>query len=179
MLDFGASCSSSSSAVDSREQEEVFEQQVFYGQLQHINRLPAAPRLGLRDTTTYLLADIQPCKTNLNQISTPSNMPCYREYSPPQVIDMTCVQCLVGRIQFLDDGIPTWAIVDRSTALNHAIWADEPTREFVPSAADSAFVLRAVVVFTRARKIIILGHYVTLYPIPESTGNYPRRVYCG
>ena len=93
--------------------------------MQHIIvlRLPATPTLGLNEPSTYLLVDIRPCRTNLT--NTPLNVPCYREYRPAQVVDMTCVQCLVGRIKFLNGGLPTWAIIDRSSELNRAIWADE------------------------------------------------------
>jgi hypothetical protein len=79
----------------------------FFGQLKRILllELPSAPRLGLSKPTTIILALIQCVKATLKD-----DIYYYKEVGVDVVVDLSTVQCVVGRIQ--DRGM--WAIVDRS-----------------------------------------------------------------
>lgn len=93
---------------------------VFYGQLQHIIvvHLPAAQALHLDAPLTVLLADILTCKTDEITANRPMDMPVYRQYGHATVVDLTCVQCLVGRVKLTTvNNTAIWAILDRSGSL--------------------------------------------------------------
>ena len=92
-----------------------FELQNFFGQLQHILvlELPSTPRLNLATPTTFILALIKNVKATLMD-----NVYYYKELGANEVVDLTTVQCVVGRIWDRDE----WAIVDRSNDV--AIQAD-------------------------------------------------------
>jgi len=83
---------------------------IFFGQLQNIFviKIPASPALELEDTTTLILAAVRTC-TN-PQMKGENNIYYYSREGHLEVIDMACVQCLIGRVK---DG-NEWAIVDRS-----------------------------------------------------------------
>lgn len=88
----------------------------FYGELQNIIviTLPAARELSLQTTTKLLLADIRTCKADYEG---PLGIPLYMDsdFEVPQVMDMTCVQCAIGRFQLVkENGRSAWAIIDRS-----------------------------------------------------------------
>lgn len=77
--------------------------------------LPSSPILGLTERTQYVLADIYTSKADING---PLGMKMYDSISTAQVVDMTCVQCLVGRVKALAmshsaRAKPIWAIIDR------------------------------------------------------------------
>ena len=92
-----------------------FELEIFFGQLQCIIvlELPSTPRLNLAMPTTIILALIKNVKTTLID-----NIYRYKELGVNEVVDLTTVQCVVGRIWDRDE----WAIVDRSN--NVAIQVD-------------------------------------------------------
>ena len=93
-----------------------FELQTFFGQLQRILvlELPSTPRLNLATPTTIILALIKNVKATLT-----NNIYHYKELGAVnEVVDLTTVQCVVGRIWDRDE----WAIVDRSN--NVAIQVD-------------------------------------------------------
>ena len=70
--------------------------------------LPTAPRLKLANPTTVILAVIQTVKATLG-----NNIYYYTEFGVYEVVDLTTMQSVVGRIH--DRG--KWAIVDRSDIL--------------------------------------------------------------
>ena len=110
-----------------------FEQEAFFGQLQHIITLDlptnGSPRLGVDAGKTLVLVDVRTCKTNATFSHTPPGIPCYEKYEPNQIVDMNSVQCLVGRVQFTtSSGQVLWAIIDRTPDDNRAVWIDEDGR---------------------------------------------------
>ena len=94
----------------------------FYGQLLRILCLtiPATPDLNLSHSEILVLAEIQPCKIFSRHSSL--DIQYYKDYGTPLIFDITCIQCLVGRIK-LDGG--RWAIIDRSGTLAQAYYAGE------------------------------------------------------
>jgi hypothetical protein len=92
-----------------------FELQNFFGQLQRILvlELPSTPQLNLAMPTTIILALIKNVKARLTD-----NIYYYKEPGVDEVVDLTTVQCVVGRIWDRDE----WAIIDRSD--NVAIQVD-------------------------------------------------------
>jgi len=85
----------------------VFEVKHFFGQLKCILvlELPSAPRLNLATLMTIILAVIQNAKATLT-----NETYYYKELGVEEVVDLTTVQCVVGRIKHRGE----WAIVDRS-----------------------------------------------------------------
>lgn len=88
----------------------VLEPRVFFGQLQHIFvvKLDESPQLGLTEKTTLILAAIRVCADP--QLRDENKVYYYSREGHLEIVDMACVQCLVGRVK---DG-NEWAIVDRS-----------------------------------------------------------------
>ena len=71
-----------------------------------------------------ILVEIQPCKL-LSQHST-LDIHYYKDYGTPLVFDVTCIQCLVGRIPLGGGGSAnTWAIIDRSGTLAQAFYTGD------------------------------------------------------
>lgn len=95
--------------------EPVFEMGTFYGQLQHIYvvHLPANQDLRLKTPTTHFLAGIR--SSNIAEHNA-NGMPRYKKAGAFEVVDMTSVQSLVGRI--FDR--TKWTIIDRSGGLLQA-----------------------------------------------------------
>ena len=89
-----------------------FELQDFFGQLQCILviELPSTPQLNLAMPTTIILALIKNVKATLMD-----NIYYYKEPGVNEVVNLTMVQCVVGRIWDRDE----WAIIDRSYLLSH------------------------------------------------------------
>ncbi|KAJ7042829.1 hypothetical protein C8F04DRAFT_1029722 [Mycena alexandri] len=100
-----------------------FELQTFYGQLTHIYRVhfPAAcAPLNINIPTTFIFAAIRSCilepddpdlrGLDIHHISRHGGL---------DVIDITSVQALVGRVQDTSDN---WAVIDRSGVLARAEW---------------------------------------------------------
>ena len=92
-----------------------FEVQNFFGQLQRILvlELPSTPRLHIAMPTMIILALIKNVKATLRD-----NIYYYKELGVDEVVDLTTVQCVVGRIWDREE----WAIIDRSD--NVAIQVD-------------------------------------------------------
>ncbi|THH12489.1 hypothetical protein EW146_g7643 [Bondarzewia mesenterica] len=89
----------------------LFEPKTFYGRLQHIFvvRLPTTADVGITRPETIVLAAITPCKIeghhdvlDIHYYST--------ESTTLSVVDLQCVQCVVGRIR----DAQRWAIIDRN-----------------------------------------------------------------
>ncbi|EJD42284.1 hypothetical protein AURDEDRAFT_19040, partial [Auricularia subglabra TFB-10046 SS5] len=86
----------------------------FFGQLLRIFvlELPALPQYEQPRAQTLLLAEIQQC----HDTTEPNNAGVRYfdgKYKPVEVIDLGCIECLVGQMQ--DRG--KWAIIDRSNEL--------------------------------------------------------------
>ncbi|THU87004.1 hypothetical protein K435DRAFT_822023 [Dendrothele bispora CBS 962.96] len=99
--------------------EENLEKQQFFGQLQNIFvvRFPPAPELEQQFEETYILAGIQKCHNV--KYKNGMRMPYYKNMGGYEVVDMSCVQCVVGRIKATQNH---WAIIDRSGALQHSYY---------------------------------------------------------
>lgn len=91
--------------------------QTFYGQLQRIFvvDIPISEILHTTHPTTVILAEISPCK--IESTHPRLDIHYYSKCSTSSVLDITCVQCLVGRVP---DG-KQWAVIDRSGALARAV----------------------------------------------------------
>jgi len=87
-----------------------FRPQLFFGQLKWllVLELLAAPQLQLTNLTTIILAVIQSVKQTLE-----NNIYYYKEVGVIEAVDLTTVDCVVGRIW--DQG--RWAIVDQSDSI--------------------------------------------------------------
>lgn len=73
--------------------------------------LPAIGELHIEAETKLLLADIVTCKADFEG---PLGVPLYKQLEVAQVMDMSCVQCSVGRFQLTsENGRSAWAILDR------------------------------------------------------------------
>jgi hypothetical protein len=79
----------------------------FFGQLNRILliELPSTQRLNLDEPTTVIVALIREVKATLR-----NGIYYYKDFGVDEVVDLTTLQCVVGRIQDRDE----WAIVDRS-----------------------------------------------------------------
>ena len=86
-----------------------------YGQLETIFSIPfpAATELGLDEPFKVVVAAIWKAKTS---VKTPLHIPYYSEMGGMEVVDISVIKCLVGRIE--DRG--EWAIVDRTAGLAQA-----------------------------------------------------------
>lgn len=84
--------------------------------------MAASQELNLQQSESLILVEIQPCKVHSRHNIL--DIHYYRAYSTPLVFDITCVQCLVGRIK-LDDFSSDWAIIDRSGTLAQAYYVEE------------------------------------------------------
>jgi hypothetical protein len=92
----------------------------FFGQLQHILvvRLPPAQELDheLRSESTYILASIHSGKIEaVNSMG----MPVYSRMGRTEVVDITCVQCLVGRVPTGQNN--QWVIIDRTGTTQQSV----------------------------------------------------------
>lgn len=97
---------------------EHFGLQMFFGQLENIIevQLPAIPNLATNTltSTVYFLAGI--CRCSLEEVNA-LNMPYYSKTGRYEVVDITCIQCLVARIA--EQHPPKrWAIADHSNNVN-------------------------------------------------------------
>ncbi|KAH7918422.1 hypothetical protein BV22DRAFT_1024605 [Leucogyrophana mollusca] len=104
----------------------LFEKQTFYGCLQHIYvvEVPANPALRIDSPETVFLAailscqlDTSPSRLNSLDIHLYSNIG-----STPDIVDIVCVQCLVGQVPI--DGGQSWAIINQSGGLACAVFKD-------------------------------------------------------
>jgi hypothetical protein len=93
----------------------------FFGQLLHILvvRLPPACELDRRDTalqseTTYILAAVHRCVVSARNSM---DMPVYDKMGRIEVVDITSVQCLIGRVPVGTN----WAIIDRTGEIQQSV----------------------------------------------------------
>ncbi|KAF8205477.1 hypothetical protein K438DRAFT_1579180 [Mycena galopus ATCC 62051] len=105
-----------------RRLEPEHELQTFYGQLEHIYRVVfpvPVPALDISEPTTYILAAIRNCVLDKDDPKLePLDIHFYSRLGALDVIDVTSVQSLVGRVKDSRE----WAIIDRSGSLARAIW---------------------------------------------------------
>ncbi|KAJ7256046.1 hypothetical protein C8J57DRAFT_1075207 [Mycena rebaudengoi] len=103
-----------------------YEKTTFYGQLTHIYRVhfpTVQPHVKIMKPTTLILAAIRNCDVKPDEPQLQGlDIHFYSWVGQLDVIDMTSVQCLVGRVKNGDE----WAIIDRSGDLARADWAGEP-----------------------------------------------------
>ena len=106
-------------ARQARRQPE-YELRTFYGQLQHIYVVQfkePCPALGLNEPSTVFLAAIRTCILDDPDAQLQGlDIHFYSAEGSLHVVDVTSLQCLVGRIK--DRG--RWAIIDRSGSLARA-----------------------------------------------------------
>jgi hypothetical protein len=81
--------------------------------------LPPVARLKLQKSETLFLAAVTPCKIEQEHVNG-LDMHLYSQEGPLEVIDLDCVQCLVGRVYSRGK----WSIFDRSGAFDRT-FADE------------------------------------------------------
>lgn len=101
-----------------------FHPEKFFGQLENILevQLPAIPNFH-PDTlmpSVYFLAGIRRC--DLEEVNA-LNMPYYTKTARYEVVDMTCVQCLVARIAE-QHPVKRWAIADRSNNVDRSFYVE-------------------------------------------------------
>ncbi|KAI0046026.1 hypothetical protein FA95DRAFT_1583188 [Auriscalpium vulgare] len=104
----------------------VFEMTTFYGRVQHIFaiRMPRCVELGIAAPETIFLAGITQCQVEATHSAL--DIQYYKQESKTEeIVDIQCIQCLVGRVR--DVGNPRWAIIDRSGSLSRALY--EPDAE--------------------------------------------------
>ena len=84
-----------------------FEYQNFFGQLNCILllELPSSQLLNLDEPTMVIVALIREVKATLR-----NSIYFYKNFGVKEVVDLSMLQCVVGRIQDRDK----WAIIDRS-----------------------------------------------------------------
>jgi len=74
--------------------------------------VPHTRDLGLDKSETLILSAIRICNV---EVTNDLDMHYYRRHGRVEVVDITSIQCLVGRIHDVDD--KWWAIIDRSGKL--------------------------------------------------------------
>lgn len=99
-----------------KDADEDLELKPFFGEVQRVFsiRMPRAPELGIEKEETVVLVEVQPC----NMERGPGKLrgldirlyPGMKDGT--EIVDLTTVQCLVGRIRW----DKMWAVFDRSGA---------------------------------------------------------------
>ncbi|KAI1785097.1 hypothetical protein LXA43DRAFT_900469 [Ganoderma leucocontextum] len=113
--------------ADDPNKESEYELQTFYGRLEHIiavhiDRAAAVKVLGLDKATMFILAAIRTCSVEDTRTNEQLDIHYYREFGTLDVLNVTCIQCCVGRVPA---GPQRWAIVDRSGSLARALAVDD------------------------------------------------------
>ena len=99
-----------------------FVNKTFYGQLNHIFVVPfpATPSLGIERDTTLILAGIHQC-ANVKE-GNGLRMPYYSRMGAKEVVDVKCVQALIGRIPLPSN---QWAVLDRTGDLQRSCYSPD------------------------------------------------------
>ncbi|KAG5640187.1 hypothetical protein DXG03_000672 [Asterophora parasitica] len=120
-----------------KRQKPVYKLQTFYSQLQHIYLLkfpPSCSRDLKVDTgdTTVILAGIRSCKLDEGENAVLANARLdfhfYTTTGSFDVVDITSIQALVGRVRSMENN-RQWVIIDRSGTLARAVFADDDESE--------------------------------------------------
>jgi hypothetical protein len=101
----------------------------FYGQLQHIVGVhfrSAQPELNLNEPRTIMLGAIKTCEGSKPDSKLPNlSFQFYqRERDAFSVVDIGCIECLVGRLRDVER--KQWAIVDRTGSLVRDVFIQDP-----------------------------------------------------
>ncbi|KAH6917796.1 hypothetical protein BKA70DRAFT_1245317, partial [Coprinopsis sp. MPI-PUGE-AT-0042] len=115
--------------ANQRRRKPEYELKTCYGQLEHIfcvtfHDAAASTTLGLKGDTV-ILAAIRGCVLT-NKTIPGLNVHFYANLGALEVVDITTIQALVGRVP---DGSHGWAIIDRSGNLARAIGAEDEDEE--------------------------------------------------
>ena len=101
------------------------ELRTFYGRLQNIIVIcfTKSHSLGITKSKTIFLAAIQACvepTAALNGL----DLHYYSKMGRVEIVDMTCVQCVVGRVKDPNTN-NGWVVVDRSGSLARAVFNEQ------------------------------------------------------
>ncbi|EGO01406.1 hypothetical protein SERLA73DRAFT_48831, partial [Serpula lacrymans var. lacrymans S7.3] len=101
-----------------------YELKTYFGQLQKIIvvHIPPTPLLCLTDPTTAIFAVIKPCEIESHNSLGNSY---YSKLGSIIVMDITCLQCIVGRIPVGTQ----WALIDRSGNLARVIYDESDVEQ--------------------------------------------------
>lgn len=107
-----------------RQREPEFEKRTYFGQLQHIFavRLPAIIALKLTEPSIIFLAAIRACVV---EAFDPLGTQYYSKLGQLAIIDVACLQCVVGRVK----AGKLWAIIDRTSHASPNLRWEEPETE--------------------------------------------------
>ena len=101
-----------------------YELRTFYGRLEHIFVVQFKgpyPGRGQGDACTLFLVAIRSCTVNRPDPQLQAlDIHFYSSEGPLHVVDITSLQCLIGRIWDRDQ----WAIIDRSGSLARALYTE-------------------------------------------------------
>lgn len=99
----------------------VLEPATFFGQVMHIFvvRLGVSKRLKLKTPETLILAAIRTC-ANVKSRGSDDSILYYSQEGCLEVVDMNCVQCVIGRMKDTHE----WAILDCSQDGTHSHFID-------------------------------------------------------
>ena len=108
--------------VKKNKRKPEYELKTFYGQIEHIYAVTftdpqAKKRLNLLQDTVILVA-LRPCVLDDQAAPFGLDIHYYSRMGALDIVDVTTVQCLVGRIPI---GNGRWAIIDRSGSLARAL----------------------------------------------------------
>lgn len=114
----------------SRKKRVELELQTFYGRLEHILSFSldsdnAISDLDLDGPTNFVFAAIRLCAVNTRATNERLDIHYYSSYGALDVVDIKCIQCVVGRVPIPEGGVEKWALVDRSGSLARAVAVDD------------------------------------------------------
>lgn len=111
-----------------KRQKPVLKPQTFYGQLQHIYVVrfsESCPDMRVEPEIPIFLVAIRNCKLTKDDTELAKlDIHLYTHTGTLDIIDITSIQALVGRVKTQVDG-GAWAIIDRSGALARATYEEE------------------------------------------------------
>ena len=99
---------------------EVFRKETFFGQLEHVivldltGSLPGIPA-DSSSPGSFLLGIVRTC--SIQESNDELDIHYYTRLGAQQVVDMTTIQCVIGRIHDRN----RWAVIDRSGGLSRAM----------------------------------------------------------
>ena len=106
-----------------RNRQTILEPKTFYGQLQRILvvDLPAIAQTSHAASETFIFGVIRNCEHHAVTGLEALDVHYYEKEAQIDVVDISTVQCVVGRIHDRN----RWTIVDRSGSLARAVWEGE------------------------------------------------------
>lgn len=102
-----------------------FTRETKFGQLErlYVVNLNATPQLSLDHATTLIFASIRPCKIEAHHGVL--DIHYFSNFSTAALVDVTCIQCVVGTIEIKPPQHPKFAIIDRSGGLARALYMED------------------------------------------------------